>query len=422
MGIIQVALGAISTTAKNAYKEFFYCDALPENVLVVRGKKHSEKNSHNHGNDNVISNGSGIAVADGQCMIIVDNGSIVDVVAEPGEYKYDTSSSPSIFAGNLGQSIKDTFNQFLQTVSYGGDTGKEQRVYYFNIKEITGTMFGTPNPVPFRVVDNKIGLDIDVALRCHGTFTFKITDPILFYKNVCGNVALQYDRQQIEPTLKSEFVDALQPALARISAIGVRYSEIALHTEELKNEMNEVLTKKWAEQRGISIASIALNSATLSKEDEDMIKQAQKTGMMQNANYAAATMVNAQAEAMQAAAKNAGGAMNGFMGMNMAMNAGGINAQDLFAMGAKQNAANQAASADSWTCSCGTVNTGKFCSECASPKPAPAGQWTCSCGTVNTGKFCSECASPRPASGEWTCSCGAVNTGKFCSECASPRP
>ena len=395
MGIIQVALGAISTTAKNAYKEFFYCDALPENVLVVRGKKHSEKNSHNHGNDNVISNGSGIAVADGQCMIIVDNGSIVDVVAEPGEYKYDTSSSPSIFAGNLGQSIKDTFNQFLQTVSYGGDTGKEQRVYYFNIKEITGTMFGTPNPVPFRVVDNKIGLDIDVALRCHGTFTFKITDPILFYKNVCGNVALQYDRQQIEPTLKSEFVDALQPALARISAIGVRYSEIALHTEELKNEMNEVLTKKWAEQRGISIASIALNSATLSKEDEDMIKQAQKTGMMQNANYAAATMVNAQAEAMQAAAKNAGGAMNGFMGMNMAMNAGGINAQDLFAMGAKQNAANQAASADSWTCSCGTVNTGKFCSECASPRPA-SGEWTCSCGAVNTGKFCSECASPRP--------------------------
>lgn len=282
--------------------------------------------------------------------------------------------------------------------------------------------FGTPNPVPFRVVDRDIGLDIDISVRCNGVFSYKITDPMLFYTNVCGNVEREYTREEIDSQLKSEFLSALQPAFAKISEMGIRYSAIPGHTMELSDAMNEVLSKKWSELHGLSIVSVAINSITAPKEDEEMIKQAQRTAMMRDPTMAAATLTGAQADAMRAAASNSNGAMMGFMGMNMAGQAGGMNAQALYRMGAQQQQA--APSANSWTCSCGAVNTGKFCTECAKPKPAPAGQWTCSCGAVNTGKFCTECAKPRPntSSEGWTCSCGTVNKGKFCMNCAKPKP
>ena len=422
MGLIKIALGSVSSTLADQFKEFFYCDSIRNDVLVVKGQKRTGKGSGNHGSDNIISSGSGIAVADGQCMMIVEQGRVVDVCAVPGEYQYDMSSEPSLFTGSLGDGIIETLKTIGNRIAHGGDTGKDQRVYYFNTKEITDNKFGTQNPVPFRLVDNKIGLDIDTSVRCNGAYSYKITDPVLFYTNVCGNVAQEYNRSEIDSMMKTEFRDALQPAFAKISAMGIRYNELPGHTTELSNTMNEILSQKWSELRGISIVSVGINSITISPEDEELIKNAQRTAMMRDPNFAAATLVDAQAAAMKTAAGNSAGTMAGFMNMNMAGAAGGFNAQNLFAMGQQQAASQQAAApAGSWTCSCGTVNTGKFCSECASPKPAPAGQWTCSCGTVNTGKFCSECASPRP-SAEWTCSCGAVNTGKFCSECASPRP
>lgn len=422
MGLIKIALGSVSSTLADQFKEFFYCDSIRNDVLVVKGQKRTGKGSGNHGSDNIISSGSGIAVADGQCMMIVEQGRVVDVCAVPGEYQYDMSSEPSLFTGSLGDGIIETLKTIGNRIAHGGDTGKDQRVYYFNTKEITDNKFGTQNPVPFRLVDNKIGLDIDTSVRCNGAYSYKITDPVLFYTNVCGNVAQEYNRSEIDSMMKTEFRDALQPAFAKISAMGIRYNELPGHTTELSETMNEILSQKWSELRGISIVSVGINSITIPPEDEALIKNAQRTAMMRDPNFAAATLVDAQAEAMKTAAGNSAGTMAGFMNMNMAGAAGGFNAQNLFAMGQQQAASQQAAApAGSWTCSCGTVNTGKFCSECASPKPAPAGQWTCSCGTVNTGKFCSECASPRP-SAEWTCSCGAVNTGKFCSECASPRP
>lgn len=422
MGLIKIALGAVSGTLADQFKEFFYCDSIRNDILVVKGQKRTGKGSGNHGSDNIISSGSGIAVADGQCMMIVEQGRVVDVCAVPGEYQYDMSSEPSLFTGSLGEGIIETLKTIGNRIAHGGDTGKDQRVYYFNTKEITDNKFGTQNPVPFRIVDNKIGLDIDTSVRCNGAYSYKITDPVLFYTNVCGNVAQEYNRSEIDSMMKTEFRDALQPAFAKISAMGIRYNELPGHTTELSNTMNEILSQKWSELRGISIVSVGINSITIPPEDEELIKNAQRTAMMRDPNFAAATLVDAQAAAMKTAAGNSAGTMAGFMNMNMAGAAGGFNAQNLFAMGQQQAASQQAAApAGSWTCSCGTVNTGKFCSECASPKPAPAGQWTCSCGTVNTGKFCSECASPRP-SAEWTCSCGAVNTGKFCSECASPRP
>ncbi len=438
MGLIKAGLGAINSTMADQWKEFFYCDAMPPDVLVLKGKRRvSGRSSNTKGSDNVITNGSTIAVADGQCMIIVDQGQVVEICAVPGEYTYDMSTEASLFSGSLGSGIIETFKTIGKRFTYGGDAAVDQRIYYFNTKELTDNKFGTQNPVPFRVVDTNIGLDIDITVRCNGTYSYKITDPMLFYANVCGNVAQDYRRSNIDAQLKSEFLNALQPAFAKISAMGIRYSALPGHTMELSDALNEVLSKKWSETRGLSIVSVAINSITAPKEDEDMIKQAQRAAINRDPGMAAATLVGAQAAAMQAAASNSGGAMMGFMGMNMAQQQGGMNAQNLFAMqqqqqlAAQQAAAQQAAAqqapqpaADSWTCTCGTVNTGKFCMNCASPKPAPAGQWTCTCGTVNTGKFCMNCASPKPApqADGWTCSCGTVNQGKFCMNCAKPKP
>lgn len=420
MGLIKAAVGAIGGTLADQWKEFFYCEAMDKDVLMVRGqKKVTGRSSNTKGNDNIISNGSGIVVADGQCMIIVEQGKIVEFCSEPGQFTYDTSTEPSVFVGgDLEENIHETFLTIAKRFTFGGDPGKDQRVYYFNIKELIDNKFGTANPVPFRVVDRRIGLDIDVALRCNGVYSYKIVDPLLFYTNVCGNVTTEYRREEIESQLKTEFISALQPALAKLSDMEIRPNQIVAHNVELEDAMNEVLSKKWGELRGLKVVSVAIGSVTLSDEDQELIKQAQRTAMYRDTTMAAATMVDAQSEAMRTAAGNNAGAMAGFMGMGMAMNAGGMNAQNLFAMGQQNQQA--APAGDSWTCACGTTATGKFCPECGAKKPE-ATEWTCSCGTVNTGKFCSECGSPKPAE-EWTCTCGAVSKGKFCPNCGAKRP
>lgn len=420
MGLIKAAVGAIGGTLADQWKEFFYCEAMDKDVLMVRGqKKVTGRSSNTKGNDNIISNGSGIVVADGQCMIIVEQGKIVEFCSEPGQFTYDTSTEPSVFVGgDLEENIHETFLTIAKRFTFGGDPGKDQRVYYFNIKELIDNKFGTANPVPFRVVDRRIGLDIDVALRCNGVYSYKIVDPLLFYTNVCGNVTTEYRREEIESQLKTEFISALQPALAKLSDMEIRPNQIVAHNVELEDAMNEVLSKKWGELRGLKVVSVAIGSVTLSDEDQELIKQAQRTAMYRDTTMAAATMVDAQSEAMRTAAGNNAGAMAGFMGMGMAMNAGGMNAQNLFAMGQQNQQITPAG--DSWTCACGTTATGKFCPECGAKKPE-ATEWTCSCGTVNTGKFCSECGSPKPAE-EWTCTCGAVSKGKFCPNCGAKRP
>lgn len=419
MGLLQAAVMATASTFGDTWKEFFYCDALPADVLVVKGKKKTSVLSSNKGNDNIITNGSKIAVSDGQCMIIVDQGQVVEVCAVPGEYIYDMSTEPSLFGGSLGKNIKETFKVIGKRFSYGGDTAHDQRVYYFNLKELTDNKFGTQNPVPFRMTYKDIGRSFTVGVRCNGVFSYRINDPLLFYTNVCGNVSSAYTRANIDQQLKSEFLNALNPAFARLSQSGLRYDELPLHTIELSDAMGSVLSPQWSEKRGLEIVSVAINSVTISKEDEDRIKKFEDTAWNRDASNAAAMLVNAQANAMTTAAGNSGGAAMGFYGMNMAQQAGGLNAQALFQMGnqQKQNSVN------SWKCSCGASNTGKFCADCGSPKPAPQGAWKCSCGAENTGKFCANCGSPKPsAQSTWKCSCGAENTGKFCAECGSPRP
>ena len=399
MGLIKAGIGALGGTMADQWKEFFYCEALDKEVLVAKGQKRtSSRSSNTKGNDNIISNGSGIAVADGQCMIIVEQGKIVEVCAEPGEFIYDTSTEPSIFAGSLGASIKETFKVIGKRFTYGGDTGKDQRVYYFNTKELIDNKFGTPNPIPFRVVDSKIGLDIDVSVRCSGIYSYKIANPLLFYTNVCGNVEEEYRRETLDAQLKTEFISALQPAFAKLSEMEMRPNQIAAHTTDLENAMNAVLTSKWGELRGLAVVSIALNPITLPEEDQELIKQFQKGAAMRDPNMAGAQIAGATADAMRTAAANEGGAMNGFVGMGMAMNTGGGQAANLFAMGQQQQQQQpqQQAAAGSWKCpDCGADNSGKFCTNCGKPKPQ-SDRWFCSeCGTENHGKFCTNCGKPR---------------------------
>ena len=439
MGLIRAAAGAAGSTMADQWKEFFYCEAMDKEVMVVKGtKRTSSRSSNKRGSDNIITSGSGIAVADGQCMMIVEQGKVVDICADPGEYTYDASTEPSIFAGSLGEGIRSTFQTIGKRFAYGGDTGKDQRVYYFNTKELVDNKFGTPTPIPFRVVDSRIGLDIDVSVRCHGVYSYRIADPLLFYTNVCGNVEQEYTREELDSQLKTEFVSALQPAFGRLSELELRPNQIVTHNTELENAMNEVLSAKWEQLRGLKVVSVALGSVTLPDEDAEMIKQAQRTAMMRDPSMAAATLTGAQADAMKAAASNSAGAMTGFMGMGMASNAGGLNAQQLFEMGQNQQAQaaaqntqpqqkiQPAADGDSWTCSCGAVSTGKFCPECGTPRPADE-SWTCSCGTVNKGKFCMNCGARKPEKKmRYRCSkCGwepadPENPPKFCPECGDP--
>lgn len=434
MGLIKAAMGAAGGVMADQWKEFFYCDAIPENVLAVKGqKKTSKRSSNTKGDDNVISNGSVIAVADGQCMLIVDQGKIVDMCAVAGEYTYDMSSEPSIFTGDLGEGIKNVFNNMANRFTFGGEAPKDQRIYYFNTKELIGNKYGTPSPVPFRVVDQRAGIDIDVGIRCFGEYSYHISNPMLFYTNVCGNVSEAYTRDRLDSQLKTELLTALQPAFARIGEDGIRYSQLPGHTLELADALNEVLSKKWRDLRGIEIVSFGVSSVTADEEDEKMLKELQRNAAFMDPTRAAAHLVGSQGDAMRMAANNQGGAAMAFMGMNMAGQAGGMNAGNLFAMGQQQAAQQPApqpapqpaapAAPAGWTCACGHAgNTGKFCAECGQPKPAPAGEWKCACGAVNTGKFCAECGQPKPASDEWTCACGTVNKGKFCANCGTPRP
>ncbi len=423
MGLIKAITGAAGGVLADQWKEFFYCDALDNDVLMVKGKKRtSSRSSNTKAEDNIISNGSGIAVADGQCMIIVEQGKIVEVCAEPGEFTYDTSTEPSVFAGSLGESIIETFKTIGKRFTYGGDTGKDQRVYYFNTKEIVDNKFGTQNPISFRVVDTRIGFDVDVSLRCNGIYTYRIVDPLKFYTTLAGNVSDTYTKENISPTMRVEFVSALGPALAKLSTLELRPNQIPAHSTELETFLNAELSGEWG-ARGIGDVKVAMNPPTLTEEDQELLKTAQKTAMYRDPTMAGATLVGAQADAMRAAAENEAGAMTGFMGMGMAMNAGGTNAQNLFAMGQQQPRPQNASAA--WKCACGAVVSGKFCSQCGAKKPEQKAsrEWVCACGAKNSGKFCAQCGSPKPVDADgWTCSCGAVNKGNFCPECGAKKP
>ena len=437
MGLIKALAGATTSTFGDQWKEFFYCESLPSDVLMVKGKKktNSRRSSNKHGSEDIISNGSGIAVNEGQCMIIVEQGKVVELCAEPGEYTWDSSTEPSIFTGTLGQRIGGIFKTIGRRFTYGGDTGKDQRVYYINIKEILDNKFGTPNPVPFRVVDSKISLDIDAAVKCHGTFSYKISDPITFYTNICANVQDTYYRSTLDGQLKTEFISKLQEGFGKLSALEIRPNAVVAHISELEDAMRDALQEKWLNARGLEIASVAIASIIVPDEYQKMIAEAQRTAVLRDPGMAGATLVQAQAEALKAAASNSNGAMTGFMGMGFAANAmggGTSNAQNFYGMAQEQKAkepepAPSQKAADTWTCpTCKKEVSGKFCPECGTKKPEDG--WECpNCKKINKGRFCSECGTKKPEGALlYRCDkCGwepedPKNPPKFCPECGDP--
>jgi membrane protease subunit (stomatin/prohibitin family) len=443
MGLIKAAAAAAGGVFSDMWREFFYCDSMDADTLAMRAFKRRGKHGSNSGNDNIISNGSIITVADGQCMMIVEQGKVVEMSAEPGEFVYDTSTEPSIFYGGLGRGMLDSFKTFGKRFTFGGDAPKEQRVYYFNTKEIMDNRYGTANPIPFRVVDKNIGLDVEIAIRCNGQYSFRITDPMRFYVNVCGNMDEVFLRDNIKEQLNSELLTALQPAFAQVSEKGVRYSSLPGHAMEIAKSLNDLLSSKWKELRGIEIVAFAINSLKASDEDEKMIKELQRTAVFRNPGMAAANLAGAQADAMRSAASNTStGPMFAFAGMNMARQAGGIDASTLYGMDASgAKAAGQTdgqafavgvagnAGTSQWKCpKCGAMNTGRFCSECGTQKPAEKKGWKCpKCGTINKGRFCTECGTKKPDNEPlYRCDkCGwepedPHNPPKFCPQCGDP--
>lgn len=438
MGLIKAGVGSVGGVLADTWREFFYCDAdvLNENVLAAKGQKRTSergRSSNTKRDENIISNGSVVAVNDGQCMIIVEQGEIVEVCAEPGEFVWDTSTEPSIFYGPLGTSIVDTFKRIGARFGFGGDTGKDQRVYYFNTKEIYGNKYGTSSPIPFRIVDANLGLDWDTTVRMNGEYSYKLVDPLIFYKNVCGNVEEPYTRDRIESQMKSELLTALQPALAQISEKGIRYAAIPAHTQDLAQALNEVLSEEWTQQRGIKVERFGINSISLPEDIEKQLSDRQMAQTMVDPRQAAAVTAAATADAMRTAAANENGAIGAFMGMGMANGMGGGAAAQMFQQG--QGGAPVSPSAypiapdGGFGGGMGAVAGGVAGSAADVPAPTgepviPADMWTCSqCGTSNAGKFCQECGAKRPEVPQpWTCpQCGTANAGKFCSECGSPR-
>ncbi len=428
MGIIKAVASAVSGALADQWLEVIEADNMGDQTVFTRGVA-VRKGSNTKGTENTVSNGSVIHVYPNQFMMLVDGGKVVDYTAEEGYYTVNNSSLPSLFNGQFGDTLKESFNR----IKYGGVTPTSQKVYYVNLQEIKGIKFGTRNPINyFDTFYNS-----ELFLRAHGTYSIKITDPLLFYAEVIPKNENKVEIDEINEQYLDEFLEALQSSINQMSADGTRISFVSSKARELGKYMADTLDDEWKKMRGMEIQSVGLASVSYDEESQKLINMRNQGAMLSDPTVREGYVQGAVARGMEAAGSNANGAMAGFMGMGMGMNAGGgfmgaASASNMQQMqmqrsaaqtgGAAAGAQAAAAPAGSWTCSCGKVNTGKFCSECGKPAPAPAGTWTCSCGTVNTGKFCSECGKPAPSpSGEWTCSCGAVNTGKFCSECGKPR-
>lgn len=388
MGLIKAFGGAARTTLADQWKEFIYCDAMSADVLMQRGQARiGEKSSNTKRDENIISDGSKVAVNEGQCMLIVENGRIVDFCAEPGEYIYQTGTEPSMLDSGW-HGLKESFRKVGKRFTFGGQPENDQRVYYINTKEIMGNKVGV-GEVPFR--DSEFGFTI--MLKGYGTYSYRITDPIMFYANVCGNVQDVFRRSQIDEQLKTEVQHNLQPALGKIALKGIAYDQLPLYTNEIADQLNQELTEDWVQNRGISVVAVALASITPDAESARKIAQFQESRVYTNTRMMGARLGGAQANAMENASKNDAGAMTGFMGLGMAQQAGGANVASFF-----ENSPEPApAAANGWSCpACGSKNSGNFCQNCGAKKPEGGETWTCACGTASQGKFCPNCGAKKP--------------------------
>ena len=432
MGLIQAAAGAVGGVLADQWKEFYCCDSLDADTLVAKGEKRTSargRSSNTSGESNIITTGSVVVVNVGQCMMIVDQGKVVEICAEPGAYTYDASTEPTVFGGDLASDLKAVLRNIGRRFTFGGDPAKDQRIYYVNTKEIIGNKYGTAQSIQFETVLGAYTLNVNI--RCFGTYSYRIANPILFYTNVCGNVDGDYMRSEIDEQLRSELLTALQPAFGRIAAQGIRYSQLINYTKEIRDALAVELSAEWGEKRGIEIVSFGVSSVKADERDEQRIKDLQDGAIMSDANLRAGRIAGAAADAIRTAASNENGVASSFMGLGMV---GNLSMGAMGTFGPQGNAGGavnpfpaqtqQGQSTEGWTCACGhTGNTGKFCAECGKPRPIPEG-WTCTCGAVNQGNFCTECGKPRPAGAPlYRCDkCGwtpddPTHPPKFCPQC-----
>lgn len=422
MGLIKAIGGAFGGVLADQWVDYIKCDALSMDVLAAKGHKFvGSRSSNTKGSENVITDGSRVDVAEGQCMLIVENGKVVDFSAEPGQYLYQTGTQPSMLSGGF-KGLAKSFSEVGKRFTAGGQELATQQVYYINTKEIMGNKWGV-GEVPFR--DSEF--QFSMKLSAYGEYSYHITDPLMFYANVCGNVTESFIRSKIDSQLKAELQSAMQPALGRVALRRIPYDQLPLFTTEICEELNKELTDSWSAKRGLSIVALGMASVKPDAESAAKIAEFQETRVHTDVNMAAARTVTARARAMENAASNEAGAMTGFLGMGFAQQAGnGAGVNELFEMGREQAEKKPDQTSGGWTCACGkTGNTGKFCSECGKPKPADG--WTCSCGTVNKGRFCTECGKPKPA-GELLYRCDKCgwepedpkNPPKYCPQCGDP--
>ena len=409
MGLIRAAAGAVSGTLADSWLEYITAGDMGANTVLTRGVQ-IKHGSNTKGTPDIISNGSRIEVGPNQMMILVDSGRIVDYTAEEGCYEVFLSSSPSMFNGELKDSVRESFERF----KFGGQPGKSQQVYFINLQEIRGIKFGTRNALQY--FDNFYNAELFV--RCHGSYSVKITDPLKFFMEVVPRNASNLTFDALGDQFNMEFLTALQSAIGQMSVDGVRISALPSKSMELSKYMATVLDEDWTQARGMDICAVGIASISYDDESKALINMRNQGAMMGDPSVREGFVQSAVAKGLQSAGSNRAGAGQAYMAMGMGMQgAGNFMAQQM-----QQQAAAQAAPANGWTCTCGTVNSGNFCTNCGGKKPAPAGTWKCSCGAENTGNFCTNCGSKKPEpSGAWKCSCGTENTGNFCTNCGSKR-
>ena len=424
MGIIKAIGQAVGGALADQWLEVYEADDMGGKTVFTSGVL-IRKGQNTKGTDNTVSNGSIIHVYDNQFMMLVDGGKVVDYTAEPGYYKVDNSALPSMFNGQFKDTLKESFDR----IRFGGETPTKQKVFFVNLQEIKEIKFGTRNPINY--FDNFYNAEL--FLRAHGTYSIKITNPLQFYAEAIPRNTDHVEIDDINGQYLSEFLEALQSAINQMSADGTRISFVTSKARELGKYMSAILDEEWNQTRGMEIQAVGIASLSYDEESQKLINMRNQGAMLGgDASVLRGMAVKNLTEGVRDAGSNAGGAMAGFMGVGMGMQQFNTSMEGLNNMTAGMAAAPSQAGmqqagmqqgapqTNSWTCECGTVNTGKVCSECGKPAPAPANTWTCECGTVNTGKFCSECGKPAPAA-EWTCECGTVNKGKFCSNCGKAR-
>lgn len=424
MGIIKAIASAVGGGLADSWLEVLEVDNMTDTTVLTSGvkvRKNDKRSANKRGTEDLISNGSIIHVGENQFMMLLDGGKVIDYSAEPGYYKVDLSATPSLFNGQLGASIAESFSR----IKFGGVPSAKQTVLFINLQEIKGIKFGTRAPINyFDAFYNS-----ELFLRAHGTYSIKIVDPLKFYAEAVGKSSRRVDINDINEQYLNEFLEALQSAINRMSADGIRISYVTGKAQELSRYMAEALDEGWRAMRGMEVQAVGLASISYDDESKELINLRNRGAMLSDPTIREGYVQGAVAEGLKNAGSNPNGAATAFMGMGMGMAGAGnfmgaasaTNAQQMAAQREAAAAAAPAAPADGWTCSCGKVNTGKFCSDCGKPKPADD-TWTCTCGKVNTGKFCSDCGAKRPEA-DWVCSCGHKNgaAAKFCSNCGKKK-